>query len=59
LDGWIKTCYHHGEIKMDLPTYHRPGFKKQLKAQDVTAKLVRSDILHKVPKNILFCIKHT
>ena len=39
--------------------YHRPGDKKQLMFQDVTAKLVRSDILRKVPKNILFCIKHT
>ena len=38
---------------------YRPGDKNQLKAQDVTAKLVRSDILRKVPKNILFCIKHT
>ena len=38
---------------------YRPGFKKQLMFQDVTAKLVRSDILRKVPKNILFCIKHT
>jgi hypothetical protein len=38
---------------------YRPGDKKQLKAQDVTAKLVRSNILRKVPKNILFCIKHT
>jgi hypothetical protein len=37
---------------------YRPGFKKQLQAQDVTAKLVRSDILRKAPKNILFCIKH-
>ena len=36
-----------------------PGDKRQLKAQDVTAKLVRFDILHKVPKNILFCIKLT
>ena len=35
---------------------YRPGDKNQLKAQDVTAKLVRSDILRKVPKNILFCI---
>ena len=41
----------------DLP--YRPGFKRQLKAQDVTAKSVRSDILRKVPKNILFCIKLT
>ena len=40
--------------------YHRPaGDKRQLKAQDVTAKLVRFDILRKVPKNILFCIKLT
>ena len=39
--------------------YHRPGDKKQLMFQDVTAKLVRSDILRKVPKNILFCIKLT
>ena len=37
----------------------RPGFKRQLKAQDVTAKSVRSDILRKVPKNIFFCIKLT
>ena len=42
-------CYH----------YHRPGDKKQLKAQDVTAKLVRVDILRMVPKNNLFCIKLT
>ncbi len=28
--------------------YHRPGDKKQLMFQDVTAKLVRSDILRKV-----------
>ena len=27
--------------------YHRPGDKRQLKAQDVTAKLVRFDILRK------------
>jgi hypothetical protein len=33
-----------------------PGDKRQLKAQDVTAKLVRFDILHMEPKNILFCI---
>ena len=39
--------------------YHRPGDKNQLKAQDVTAKLVRFDILRKVPKNNLFCIKLT
>ena len=38
---------------------YRPGDKNQLKAQDVTAKLVRFDILRKVPKNNLFCIKHT
>ena len=38
---------------------YRPGDKKQLMVQDVTAKLVRSDILRKVPKNILFCIKLT
>ena len=36
-----------------------PGDKKQLKSQDVTAKLVRFDILRMVPKNILFCIKLT
>ena len=35
---------------------YRPGDKNQLKAQDVTAKLVRFDILRKVPKNNLFCI---
>ena len=34
----------------------RRGDKRQLKAQDVTAKLVRFDIMHKIPKNILFCI---
>jgi hypothetical protein len=28
-----------------LHYYHRPGDKRQLKAQDVTAKLVRFDIL--------------
>jgi hypothetical protein len=38
---------------------YRPGDKNQLKAQDVTAKLVRFDILRKVPKNNLFCIKLT
>jgi hypothetical protein len=33
---------------------YRPGDKKQLKAQDVTAKLVRFDILRMVPKkNVL------
>jgi hypothetical protein len=42
-----------------LRTYHRLGDKRQLKAQDVTAKLVRFDILRMVPKNILFCIKLT
>ncbi len=36
--------------------YHRPGDKRQLKSQDVTAKLVRFDILTKVPTTILFCI---
>ena len=36
--------------------YHRLGDKKQLKSQDVTARLVRIDILRLVPKNILFCI---
>ena len=41
------------------PLPYRPGDKKQLKAQDVTAKLVRFNILRKVPKNILFCIKLT
>jgi hypothetical protein len=30
--------------------YHRPGDKRQLKAQDVTAKLVRFDILRMAPK---------
>jgi len=35
----------------------RPGDKRQLKAQDVTSKLVRFDILRMVPKNNLFCIK--
>jgi hypothetical protein len=29
-------------------------YQDMLKAQDVTAKLVRFDILHKIPKNILF-----
>ena len=32
---------------------YRPGDKRQLKAQDVTAKLVRFDILHMVPKKKL------
>jgi hypothetical protein len=58
----------HGQLGISLTfppfmhgvkTYHRPGDKNQLKAQDVTAKLVRFDILRKVPKNNLFCIKHT
>ena len=35
------------------------GIKRQLKAQDATDKLVRSDILRKVPNNTLFCIKLT
>jgi hypothetical protein len=38
---------------------YRPWDKRQLMFQDVTAKLVRSDILRKVQKNILFCIKLT
>jgi hypothetical protein len=42
---------------MYLP--YRPGDKRQLKAQDVTAKLVRFDILRMVPKNNLFCNKST
>ena len=46
---WQNFCLHH----------YRPGDKRQLKAQDVTAKLVRFDILRMVPKNILFCIKLT
>ncbi len=45
------------ELLGNLP--YRPGDKKQLKAQDVTAKLLRVDILRMVPKNILFCIKLT
>jgi hypothetical protein len=36
-----------------------PGDKRQLKSQDVTAKLVRFDILRMVPKKKLFCIKLT
>ena len=48
-----------GVNELKQAKYHRPGDKNQLKAQDVTAKLVRSDILRKVPKNILFCIKQT
>jgi len=38
---------------------YRPGDKRQLKAQDVTAKFVRLDILRMVPINILICIKLT
>jgi hypothetical protein len=36
--------------------YHRPGDKKQLKAQDVTAKLVRFDILRKVDTKTYFIL---
>jgi hypothetical protein len=35
---------------------YRPGEKKQLKSQDVTAKLVGFNILRMAQKNILFCI---
>jgi hypothetical protein len=40
----------HYNVKLILP--YRPGDKKQLKAQDVTAKLVRFDILCMVPKKL-------
>ena len=61
----VPSIYHNTRRKDPKKTIfrkqvpYRPGDKNQLKAQDVTAKLVRSDILRKVPKNILFCIKHT
>ena len=45
--------------KLEYYQSYRPGDKRQLKAQDVTAKLVRFDILRMVPKNNLFCIKST
>ena len=53
----VKKSYEQfqGRLRWQSLPY-RPGDKKQLKAQDVTAKLVRFDILRKVPKNILFCI---
>jgi hypothetical protein len=47
----VRNCILH------LKIYHRQGDEKQLKAQDVTAKLVRVDILHMVPKNILIFIE--
>jgi len=42
--------------RSETQIYHRPGDKNQLKAQDVTAKLVRFDILRKVPKIIYFVL---
>ncbi len=69
----VESCSYYGTIYGTyLPTmlltipyflfyilYHRPGDKRQLKAQDVTAKFVGLDILRMVPKNILICIKLT
>ena len=46
-------------VMIPVSNYHRPGDKRQLKAQDVIAKLVRFDILRMVPTNNLFCIKST
>ena len=41
-------------LNKSLP--YRPGGKKQLKSQDVTAKLVGFNILYMVPKIMVFCI---
>ncbi len=46
-------------MKFSIIATVETGDKRQLKAQDVTAKLVRFDILHVVLKNIIFCIKLT
>ena len=46
-----------GESGMGLPL--GPGDKRQLMSKDATAKLVRANILTKVPKTILFCITPT
>ena len=53
----LRVAFVVGISNISLP--YRLGDMRQIKSQNATAKLVRFNILAKIPKNILFCIELT